>query len=284
MTYYNDRGAHYQCEMPNSALCDATVVQDKSDDVDRARPNDSQQNRRKGTRRVQCQRQPLSIVQYDNTYNGDGTAESSHAEPQDRRTSFVFDGPHFGWPSRLEEEFRELWHRAMKNEKFRKYRKNCVEARDNEEARNQKGGRICEDSIWTDLREQYLFRCRFLVGCSAGHKSDSSAAMVKYQPVGRKKALYKPQGSNGEKEMGRNEILAQSLNDWLNLLPPVPYKANKKEQKEHPALYPQHPFDILGFDRKNISSHLQVLKGKFDGQSKYDAWSMCPTLEHPRHV
>lgn len=53
--------------------------------------------------------------------------------------------------------------------------------------------------------------------------------------------------------MGRNELVADQMNEWLAL----------RDPKDYPGLL--IPTEEQAVQRKMVSSHLQVLKGKFVG-------------------
>ncbi|KAF2858108.1 TEA-domain-containing protein [Piedraia hortae CBS 480.64] len=110
------------------------------------------------------------------------------------------------WPTRgideqVEQKSRSLWKRFESSESYKKYRN-----------RQHKGDQSGQEQKWPDQLEQAFFR--------------AETALVKYPPMGRRKALHK------DKQRGRNELIAD------------------------------HIYETTGVSRtrKQVSSHIQVLK------------------------
>lgn len=158
-----------------------------------------------------------------------------------------------GWSPSLEKEFRVFWHRVWRCTAFREYR-----------TAPPKADRIAkeEDKKWTSLREEMFFRGMLVPDGSreAFAETDRTVAVVKFPPVGRQKDTYNScRKRNREKQMGRNELLADSINEWLVLQDP----------EDHANVDIVIPVEDRALGRKQISSHLQVLKVKF----REDPWS-----------
>lgn len=91
--------------------------------------------------------------------------------------------------------------------------------------------------------------------------------------MGREKIKYFSQNpENRDKMMGRNELLADFINSALKLREPP--NEDDYPKGECPEVF--IPAEELALTRKQISSHLQVLKTKF----KADKWGQyMPTVQ-----
>jgi hypothetical protein len=110
--------------------------------------------------------------------------------------------------------------------------------------------------VWDDVREDLFFKgnpdTAHLVA-----KVLTCLGLVKFPPMGRDKRAYPPFGADNE-TYGRNEHIAFYINDILGEVTAEYLKKPPKTDQ--------------GKARKQVSSHLQVLKKMFESRPKCECW------------